>query len=257
MKNYLILLSFLFTIITPNFASARSDSLADGMKPKKYKKRDRAVYNVALVYYGETWNESDMQRIAPLLKERFEIATKGEIELNIAYIAALPYKHKIEDYPDYRSGNITDQARLQRLWYYDNVGGKNITEVYEEFKKPLGKYYENLDALLVVSGAQYDALGFASGRVAITEQPREIAWGLPGGGRTEMVSDENLVDELIHELGHTLFLGHTSTQCQKPDLTLEQRRACCENSPSGNDVMSYCRDRNKVDENFFYGFEDC
>lgn len=254
MQKLILILSILFVSLSVH---ARSDSLADGMRPKKYRKRDRAVYDVALVYYGSYWNESDMQRIAPLLKERFEASTKGEIELNIAHFAALPYKNKIEDYPDYRSGEITDPARLQRLWYYDNLGARVLPEVYEEFKKPLGKYYEKLDALLVVSGAQYDALGFADGRVAITEQPREIAWGLPGGGRTEIVSDENLVDELVHELGHTMFLGHTSTQCQKPGLTLEERRVCCENSPSGDDVMSYCRDRKRVDANFFYGFEEC
>lgn len=228
------------------------------MSPDFYKKREQAIYNVALVYYGDYWNESDMQRIAPLLKERFSIATDGAIELNIAYTAALSYKHKISDYPDYTSGDVTDRSRLQRLWYYDNVGGAVLSEVYEEFKKSsLGAYYKDLDALLVVSGAQYDALGFANGRVAITEQPREVAWGLPGGGRVDVVSDENLVDELIHEIGHTLFLGHTSTQCMKPDLTLAQRRECCKNSASANDVMSYCRDRTKVDASFFYGFEKC
>lgn len=253
-KQFIIL----FFLIFSSFAWARSDSLDAGIRPKKYKKRDHAVFNVALVYYGSFWNESDMQRIAPLLKERFEASTNGKIELNIAHTGALPYKHQISDYPDYRSGNITDPERLQRVWYYDNVGGKIITEVYDEFKKsPLGEHYKQLDALLIVSGAQYDALGFASGRVAITEQPREIAWGLADGGRTEIVSDENLVDELIHELGHTLFLGHTSTQCQKPELTLAQSKACCDNSASKNDVMSYCRDRRKVDENFFYGFEAC
>ena len=105
MKKLTLLLSLFFVSLS---VFARSDSLADGMRPKKYRKRDRAVYDVALVYYGDTWNESDMQRIAPLLKERFESSTKGEIQLNIAHIAALPYKHKIENYPDYRSGDITD-----------------------------------------------------------------------------------------------------------------------------------------------------
>lgn len=237
---------------------ARSDSLAAGLKPKKYRKREKAILNVALVYYGTHWDERDMQRIAPLLKERYELATGGAIKLNIAHIGALPYRHQIEQYPDYTSDNITDPARLQRLWYHDNVGGRIINEVYEEVKKSeIGKHYKELDTLLVVSGAQYNALGFATGRVAITEQPREIAWGLPGGGRTEIVSDENLVDELVHELGHTMFLGHTSTQCSRPGITLEERYACCEASPNKEDVMSYCRDRKKVDANFFYGFEKC
>ncbi len=253
--KYLILL---FALLSISQTWARSDSLADGMRPKKYKKRSKPILNVALVYYGSFWDERDMQRIAPLLKERYEAATKGVIKLNIAHIGALPYKHQIDSYPDYTQDGITDKSRLQRLWYYDNIGGKIINEVYEEFEKSeIGNHYGELDALLVVSGAQYDALGFASGRVAITEQPREIAWGLPDTGRTEIVTDENLVDELVHELGHTMFLGHTSTQCMRPELTLQERRECCENSPNGQDVKSYCRDRRKVDANFFYGFEKC
>lgn len=236
----------------------RSETLADGMQPANYRARTDATLNVALVYYGHYWSESDMQRLVPLLKQRFEESTNHLVKLNIAHTGALPYKHQITDYPDYRSGDITDPARLQRLWYYDNMGPRVLAEVYEEFKaSDLGRHYENLDALLVVSGAQYDALGFASGRVAITEQPREIAWGLPDGGRTEIVSDENLVDELVHELGHVMFLGHSSTRCQAPNLTLEQRQACCEVSPARNDVMSYCRDRRQVDEDFFFKFESC
>lgn len=241
-----------------SIAVAGSNSLADGMKPKRYMKRDKAILNVALVYYGSEWTLDDIKRIAPLLKERYDQSTRGLVKLNISKMGTLPYKHDINLYPDYQLDNITDKDRLQRLWYYDNVGGKIINEVYEEVaRSSIGNHYKELDALLVISGAQYNALGFANGRVAITEQPREIAWGLPDGGRTEVVSDENLVDELIHELGHIMFLGHTSTKCMKPELSLSERQECCDNSPNKNDVMSYCRDRKVVDSNFFYGFEAC
>ena len=47
----------------------------------------------------------------------------------------------------------------------------------------------------------------------------EIAWGLEDGGRVEFVSDAKVVDELIHEVGHALFLDHTSNQCQKPGMS--------------------------------------
>lgn len=241
----------------------RTYTLADGLEFTHYLKRERAELSVGLVYYGRYWNEEDLKRIAPLLKKRFSLATEYNVVLNIVFTDVLDYKNKIENFPDYRPvdvrSNITDPKRLQRLWYYDNVGGRVLGEVYEEFKKsPKGKsYYPKVDALLVVSGAQFEALGLAHGRVAITEQPREIAWGLPDGGRTEYVSDESVVDELVHELGHIMFLGHTSTQCMSRDLTLEERQACCEASPSGQDVMSYCRKRSAVDEDFFHKFESC
>ncbi len=251
------LLIFLLCLCSFDLWATRSESLADGMRPSLYRRRQQPVLDVALVYYGNFWHEQDLQRIIPLLKNRFEISTNGLVRLNILHTAVLPYKHQIADYPDYRSGDITDPERLQRLWYYDNMGPRVLVEAYEEFKRPLGEFYKDLDALLVISGAQFDALGFASGRVAITEQPREIAWGLPGGGRTDIVTDENLVDELIHELGHVMFLGHASSQCQAPGLTLEERRACCEVSPARADVMSYCRDRSLVDEEIFYKFEAC
>lgn len=255
MKNLILFVSIL---LMPIIAMAKSNSLADGMKPKRYMKRSKPILNVALVYYGSEWTVEDIKRIAPLLKERYDKSTNGLVKLNISQMAALPYRHNISLYPDYQYNNISDKERLQRIWYYDNVGGKIINEVYEEVgKSEVGKHYKELDALLVISGAQYDALGFANGRVAITEQPREIAWGLPDGGRTEIVSDENLVDELIHELGHTMFLGHTSTKCMKPELSLSERQECCDQSPNKNDVMSYCRDRRAVDTNFFYGFEAC
>ncbi len=255
MINLILFLSVLFMTFT---TMAKSNSLADGMKPKRYMKRSKPILNVALVYYGSEWSLDDIKRIAPLLKERYDKSTNGLVKLNISQMGALPYKHDISLYPDYQYNNITDKERLQRMWYYDNVGGKIINEVYEEVEKSqIGQHYKKLDALLVISGAQYEALGFANGRVAITEQPREIAWGLPDGGRTEIVSDQNLVDELIHELGHIMFLGHTSTKCMKPELSLSERQECCDQSPNKNDVMSYCRDRRAVDTNFFYGFEAC
>lgn len=93
--------------------------------------------------------------------------------------------------------------------------------------------------------------------VTSTEQPLKIAFGLPDGGRTDIVSDYQIVDELIHELGHNMFLGHSSSQCQKPGMTFAEKQKCCEQSPNKNDVMSYCRDRNAVDENLMFKFEAC
>lgn len=235
------------------------NSLALSMSPKFYKKRSEAVYNIALIYYGDYYNMDDLTRVQELLEPRFFEATGKQLKLKTLYKAIYPFKHQIQDYPDYRQDYVTDIERLQRLWYYDNMNAKVLKEAWEVTKDSPAKEVDldKVDALVIISGAQFDALGFASGRVAITENPMEIAWGLSDGGRVEYVTDARVVDELIHEIGHTMFMDHASSQCQKPELTLAERAECCKASPSGDDVMSYCRNRTKVDENFFYGFKDC
>jgi hypothetical protein len=54
-----------------------------------------------------------------------------------------------------------------------------------------------------------------------------------------------------------MFLGHTSTQCFKEGMSLAERKLCCEVSSSKNDVLSYCRNRGRVNENIMHGFEHC
>lgn len=239
--------------------AGKDNNLSVTMMPKFYMKHKEPVLNVALVYYGDYYDMEDLNRIQPMLEERFNQATGETLKMKVLAKAVLGFKHKIENYPEYTQPYVTDVERLQRLWYYDNKGPNVLKEVWDEVKASPGKEVDlsQLDALLVVTGAQFDALGFASGRVAITENPMEIAWGLQDGGKVEYVTDARVVDELIHEAGHAMFLDHTSNQCQKPGMTYQQTRDCCELSPAKNDVMSYCRNRQKVDDNFFYGFEEC
>ncbi len=251
MRNLIYLLLILSTL-----AFSGDCSLKNNMMPKCYHKRSKAELNISLLYYGDYWKLVDLERIEPLLKERFLRATGNRIKLNVLVKKVLSFKQKAP--ANYKYNNITDKDRLQRIWYYDNVGAGVMKEVYEEYKKvESAEILDKLDAILAITGAQFDGLGFASGRVSVTEQPREIAWGLEDGGHVEYVTDYKIVDELIHELGHNMFLGHTSTQCQKPGMTFQEKEICCEESPSKNDVLSYCRNRNNVDIDFMHGFEIC
>jgi hypothetical protein len=234
------------------------NSLAVTMMPKFYKKRKEAILDIGLVYYGDYYNMDDLSRVQELLEERFFKATGQALKINTVAKAVIPFNTKIEDHPEYRQDHVTEIERLQRLWYYDNVGMGVAKEVHGILQKDTREIdLENIDVLVIVTGAQFDALGFASGRVAVTENPMEIAWGLEDGGRVEFVTDARVVDELIHEVGHAMFLDHTSNQCQKPGMSYTQQEACCATSPAKDDVMSYCRRRAKVDETFFYGFEEC
>lgn len=223
------------------------------MMPKKYLKRTEPVLKGALVYYGDYYTKEDLSRIQTLLEKRFHLATNEMVRLDTVKNILLPFKHQLRDYPDYQLDNITDPARLQRLWYYDNVGARVMKEVYDQVVGELA----GIDVLMIVTGAQFDGLGFASGRVLVTENPMEIAWGLPEGGSVDYRSDARVVDELIHELGHAMFLDHAASQCFAQGMSYEASQACCEKSPSKDDVMSYCRKRNLVDEKFFYKFKEC
>lgn len=235
-------------------------SLQNTMGPLYYlNKQGKSQLNVGLVYYGNFWKDEDLQRIKDMLKRRFDIATNGAVGLNVVYTEALDFRHKIENYPDYKSGKIEDKDRLERVWYYDNLGGFVLPEAYQEFKKTeKGKAnYKKIDALLLITGAQFESLAFQAGKVAAIEQPREVAWGLANGGRTVIVPDEEIVDGLIHELGHVMFIGHASHQCWQPGMSLEEREACCAKSPAKDDVMSYCRDREIDSEELIHGFGQC
>lgn len=237
----------------------RDDNLSLVSNPKLYAKRDKPILNIALVYYGDYYTEEDLTRVQALLETRFAKATDELVTLNVVVKAILPFKNQLSNFPEYRQQYVTEPDRLQRLWYYDNVGARIINEVYEQVKAnpELKPTLQSIDSLVIVTGAQFDALGFASGRVAVTENPMEIAWGLPDGGRVELVTDERVVDELIHEIGHVMFLDHASGQCQKPGMSYKQTQECCLTSPAKDDVMSYCRNRSKVDADVFYGFAEC
>jgi hypothetical protein len=231
-------------------------SLKNSIIPKCYHQRDSAVLKVALIYYGNSMKMSDLERIEPILKKRFHEASERNVQIEIIAKKVIKFQKRMPK--DFKFKKITDKKRLQRIWYYDNVGTQIMDEVYEEYKKlESDEVLDELDSIVAITGGQFNGLGFASGRVSVTEYPQEIAWNLDDGGRVEYPSDYKMVDELIHELGHNLNLGHTSTQCTSPDLTIEQRNACCKSSPARNDVLSYCRDRDAVDESFMHGFESC
>jgi hypothetical protein len=244
-------------------------SIAKTMKPECWQERDEAVINVALIYYGDdSMKMSDLDRIEPILVERFLKATDHALRVNVIAKKILPFKQKMPT--DFTYNNITDKKRLQRIWYYENVGGHVMKEVYEQYLAAEEiETVHKLDSVLTITSAQFNALGFATGRMSVTEYPSEVAFAAKGGGRVDFPSDYTLVDELIHELGHNMFLGHTSTPClvQKiqeqmgvttitPEVLQEVNR-CCTDSPSGNDVMSYCRKRGNVSEDFMHGFESC
>ena len=171
--KYLILLC-LFMLSTAFTQVREKCSLKNSMIPKCYHKRDNPILKIALVSYGSNLSKDDLIRIEGILKERFYKATNQLVAVDIIIKKVMEFKQPLP--VDYQSGNINDPERLHRIWYYENVNAKVMQEVYEEFKKVTSdKTLDELDAILAITGAQFEGLEFASGRVSATESPREIA----------------------------------------------------------------------------------
>ena len=256
-KNFLFCYLIYFAINVQALTSFKT--LADQIDPQTYFPRSSPTLNIALIDYGGEHTPIQLAEIKNLLEQRFYLATNKMLQLKVNLVKSIPYKYQLKDYPAYTKANITDPKRLQRLWYYDFVNAGILSEVYEAVRQSeTPRQLKFIDAIATVTGAQFNGLGYAYGRVGVTESPREIAWGLSDGGFTDFVPKGQAVDELIHEIGHTLFLDHAASQCQSAAMNYEQQAACCKASPNRNDVMSYCRDRTAVnDTEIFFGFQGC
>lgn len=252
-----LILLFSFSYTSAAFDASITCSLKDGITSDCYFKRDEAKLKAAIVYYGSNfWENADLERFSSLFQERFKTATKGHLEIEIVKSKVMPFSHPLP--AGYTFNGISDLERLHRIWYWQNYNFGIGQEVHKLFHASENKdELVEIDLLLVVTGAQSDGNGFAAGRVAVVEQPREVAWGAKGGGRTEELSDYELADILIHEVGHAIGIGHAAEHCTETGLSFKDRLACCAKAPSGNDVMSYCRNRTAVNKSKINGFESC
>ncbi len=233
-------------------------SVNGGLHARCYDARPTPELRVALVYYGEYWTPSDLVRFEAFLQTRFLEMTKQVVSLKVVGSRTIPFRYKMRR--GYQYNQITDPARLQRIWYWQSIGTSVGEEIYYEYlNDEVASTWENIDLILAVTGAQFDGAGLGASAVVAVEHPRENAWGLEDGGSVDLLTDAQIADVLIHEMGHSLSLGHANDQCADEKMSAKESYDCCQKSPSRNDVMGYCRDRSKkrVNETSFNGFEAC
>lgn len=201
-----------------------------------------------------------LEDLSVLFEKRFLAATSGLLTGKVQRKFIVPLKKMDRDLESIRAhiGGPEEKktrARLERLWYYYS-DTPLPREIFNELLDREGpEVLEGIDGILVISSPQFDGIGFASGALAVTEYPTEIAWKSSDGGSTLYETPHRLVDELVHEAGHLLGLDHASSQCN--DLPVAERDRCCAESPGAKDVMSYCRNRRAVSELQFFSYTQC
>jgi hypothetical protein len=271
MKLVLLLFAFglfsltqTFTIPERKVASVNNQCTSDMSRdyvPRCWTKRSEAVVNVLLVHYGSEMDLIYLKEIGQLYQERFALANDKKIQIKILESLILPLKDMKRDLESIKAKIGGDDSkkgpkRLERLWYYyQDISIAD--EIHKELlKNPTSvELLKAADTVVVLSAPQIDGLAYLTGAFSLIEYPTEIAWKVDGGS-TDYEDKYKLVDKMIHETGHLLGLDHPADHCTQI-LDLKQRLECCKSSPGGQDVVSYCRDRNAPNKDFFHKFTGC
>jgi hypothetical protein len=236
-------------LIDPTPAAAEVEVDADRAPP------DIVITAIALAYESEPGAASSEALIAEASRH-FLAATGGRIGLAIDRTVPLRLREHdvdslLERYPSLHPDD------LPRVWY----GEASYRVLFEDITAALAGAdidTEPYDIVLVLTDVNLPpGLGFfvPNGILGMPTASVETwnlgAWGLGRDSYPSYAREDGIVADVVtHELGHFMGLDHACGQCLADGLL---DGACCDSCPARDDVMSYCRERDRPrgEENLF------
>jgi predicted Zn-dependent protease len=234
-------------------------SLAKDYKRLCFKAKDNNELNVFFAQYGSDIPAGELYNLSNQMIEKLNNKLGSIFKFNNLGIVSVDFDvtdeqiAKLKENP--KIANF-ERERLKRLYsYYEVVGNRgvitdNVHQGLLENPSMVAKL-KKADLIFVFSNAQFEGLGYTIGNMTVLKYPTEIGWETEGGGRVEKEFTNSMMSTSIHELGHGLGLKHSAHQCQGLNISLEEKKHCCDESPNKDDIMSYCRDR--TDPNLEFG----
>ncbi len=178
---------------------------------------------VLLIGYGMSDKDTLLLKIKNSLPDQFYEATDGLVTLDIELggDSKLCCSHNFDEikelYPYMKDPDFGLLGDIPRIWYYENE--VVLVDEFRQIAEEQGLRKEH-DIVIVVTDLMFDGLGINYGDTFYDEKYGLIAVkNLLLGGfihedyTRELLTENPVIDRIIHEIGHYYGLRHTEGEC--------------------------------------------
>lgn len=198
------------------------------------------IINAFLVYWGDFYGNDEVEDKINYFEEYFNKKTGGNVILKIDYGGnfALPEEDAVHDYSSIAKQFNLELEDAKNIWYYYHPSLVN-NDIENVLKK--SNYNNQVYDLAIIftdinfqyAGQIYKYYPFLILKSSLYKNYETSSL------KKEIISDAVLSDTSAHELGH--FMGLTHACSMVP----------CSDCAYPNDIMSYCREKGSVNNEFF------